>query len=564
MFFRSSRPGSVLLLCFFLFFTANMAFPQIVYQPYASDGVYDLLDELANERVITINDAVRPWPRTYIAAKLEEALGKKAQLTARQLGEIEYYLQDYRLETRAEVAGLKPLNAFQDRDHLATGLYPLSFNYRDSLFALGLRPAAGLEMMANDQNGAVTAVAGLDGYGYYSRHLGIYASYRYHYESQAFSAPAYFTIRPGGDISTQTNGEQYRHELRWGMIYSWKWGGIGVVNDRPQWGNAYYGTNILSGHAPAFTQIRLQLKPAAWFEFNYLHGWLGSAVVDSSRSWWNGNTYEEVMRRKYIASNMFSIMPLEGLNISVGNSIIYSDMGPHAAYMVPFLFFRLADYEVSGMSDDASSNSQMFFSISSRNIRHLHLYFGMFIDELSIYRIGDADRHNFFSYKGGFRLSNWPLKNASLTMEYTYTLPAVYQHYISTTTFASEQYTLGHYMRDNSHDLFVSIQYKPVARLSSTLSYNFGQHGNDATYGGAIKADEIPMLAEISWQKSIFMLKADYKLLANASLYAALRYSKIEGFDVDDKPAAYYLEKFSPEMFRGEHLTAILGFRLGL
>ena len=50
-------------------------------------------------------------------------------------------------------------------------------------------------------------------------------------------------------------------------------------------------------------------------------------------------------------------------------------------------------------------NSQMFFDISSRQIKHLHLYATWFIDEMSVSRFTKDDEWNFFSYKAGFRLN---------------------------------------------------------------------------------------------------------------------------------------------------------------
>ncbi|NQT76343.1 MAG: hypothetical protein HQ565_01425 [Bacteroidetes bacterium] len=261
---------------------------------------------------------------------------------------------------------------------------------------------------------------------------------------------------------------------------------------------------------------------------------------------------------------MFTIIPIPQLNISIGSSTIYSDIDVQVAYLVPFLFFRSADYGLSNMSDNASSNSQFFFDISSRNIRHLHLFFTFFVDELSVYRIGNSERHNFFSYKGGFRLSNWPVDNISLISEYTFTLPMVYQHYISTTTFESDSYSLGHYMRDNSHDLYMALVYKPLCGLRLELSYNFAQHGNNYVYGEYKPGDGAPILKDITWQKNIVGLKARYAFLSNATVFAGIYFSNIQGYDVDGLPPEYYLSLFTPEMYWNNTTSLWLGFRVGL
>ena len=62
-----------------------------------------------------------------------------------------------------------------------------------------------------------------------------------------------------------------------------------VVKDHFPWGKNNHITNILSGRSPSLAQIKLHIKPVQWFEFNYVHGWLISEVVDSIRPYILGN-----------------------------------------------------------------------------------------------------------------------------------------------------------------------------------------------------------------------------------------------------------------------------------
>jgi hypothetical protein len=73
-------------------------------------------------------------------------------------------------------------------------------------------------------------------------------------------------------------------------------------------------------------------------------------------------------------------------------------------------------------------------------------------------RIRDDDRTNFTSTKGGFRLSNWPLNNVAMTAEYTFTFPKTYQHRTPVTTYETNNFNLGHYLRDNSRELYLGLQ----------------------------------------------------------------------------------------------------------
>jgi len=439
----------------------------------------------------------------------------------------------------------------------------MAVTYRDSLVAFSLRPIFGIEYFINANESAFHRWGGAELFGYISKNFGAYTSLRDNHENVTMTDPEYFNQRIGAPVKGSQKGGVDYSEARGGAMISWNWGAVGVVKDQLVWGNNYYGSNILSGKTPSFGQIKLEIKPARWFEFNYIHGWLVSDVTDSSRSYWDGDTYREVMHSKYIAANMFTFIPWKHLNISLGNSIIYSDIGVQAAYLVPFLFYKSVDHTLNSTNNYAGQNSQMFLDISSRNIRHLHLYFSFFVDEFSIGRVTNSKEHNFLSYKGGFRLSNWPLKDLSLTTELTYTLPMTYQHRISTTTFESNSYNLGHYMRDNSMDFYMVVTYKPIRGLRIDLSYNYAKHGNNYIYGEYTPPDEAPILKDITWQKSIIGLKGKYEFINNAYVFLGVFISDIKGHDVDGITAEEYLMMFSPEMYWGNTTTVNLGFNIG-
>ena len=60
------------------------SYSQTVYQDISNKGIYNFLDELANEQIITINSSIKPYPRKLIAEKLHEASKKDSLLNVRQ------------------------------------------------------------------------------------------------------------------------------------------------------------------------------------------------------------------------------------------------------------------------------------------------------------------------------------------------------------------------------------------------------------------------------------------------------------------------------------------------
>ena len=414
-------------------------YSQEVPQAVSNYGIYDFLDELSNEQIISINSVVKPYSRLFIARCLHEAEGKQEVLNSRQQKELDFYLLDFgkelsegwrnnttpaRLNDVSRSGGAQWLKGGKGQKRMDL------FYYKDSLFALTVNPIFGGEVFTNSSGQATYWRNGIEARAYV-QHWGFYASLRDNHETPLLGLPAYLTDRVNGNIKEGNSWE----EMMGGVTYSWKWGNAGLVKDNLQWGDNYHGANIFGGNNPSFVQIRLHLSPVKWFEFNYFHGWLNSMVVDSSQSYWvtnsYGTSYREVYHKKFLAANMFTFIPVKNLNISAGNSIVYSDLGLFPAYLIPIFFYKAVDHSVNMGIDNM--NSQMFFDISSRQIKNLHLYATLFIDELSIPRILRKDEWNFLSYKAGFRINNFPVSKP-IFYHGIYTIPIplhfniMYQH----------------------------------------------------------------------------------------------------------------------------------------
>ncbi|MFT4806175.1 MAG: hypothetical protein ACI9YE_003406 [Psychroserpens sp.] len=141
-----------------------------------------------------------------------------------------------------------------------------------------------------------------------------------------------------------------------GISYAWKWGEVAIVKDNEIWGNNYNGSNILSGRTPSFPMLKFHMKPAPWLDFNSFHGWLVSEVLDRTRSYTAANGNERlVYRNKFMTANMFTITPSKGLNISLGNSIVYSDNSLNLVYFIPFMFYKSVDHTLIHLVDDQNS-----------------------------------------------------------------------------------------------------------------------------------------------------------------------------------------------------------------
>ena len=493
-------------------------FSQVVFEDVSNSGIYEFLDELANLRLIRLNSAIKPYSRDYIAARLAEAKSAdtaavsrddnhRRPLSDRQRKELNFYIQDYQLEKPlarvvqgaprlADHYGHKLSFLFPGQKNMVLALNPTGFHYRDSLFTFSIRPILGVQWMTNENGTEYHRWWGGSMFGYIGRNFGFYASLRDNNASIPLAEPEYFNQEQGAVYKPGSKQGVDFSDMRGGMIASVKWGSLGVMIDQPIWGDNYHGSNILSGKAPAFPYIQLHLNPVKWFDFNYMHGWLNSNIIDSSRSYYSGNIYRQVYRNKYIAANMFTFIPWRGLNLSFGNSIIYSDINVNPVYLIPFLFYNSVDAVKNNYVDYAGSNSQLFFNFSSRQIRHLHLFLSLYVDEWKTSRLLNKDKHNFTSLKAGLQLTGFPLQNLSFMAEYTRTQPMTYDHYLPVTTFSSNDFSLGHYLRENSQELYFGITFHPLRGVLIHAAYTIAQHGDEVPYviDGGYVVDEVPSI----------------------------------------------------------------------
>lgn len=533
---------------------------QVVYEHITNENIYEFLDELAIEQWIDINTAVKPYSRTFIADKLLEAQDYRNEMSARQQKEMDFYLKGFTLEIDKELKLNPKIDFLKNTNGFGFDINPFGGFYKDKLFSFQLQPLYGLNLFKNDNGTERFSYGGLQGYAYIGKHIGVYASLRDHHLTEILNSTDHLNLWEGGNFKSRDGGVDWS-EMRGGVTFAWNWGEIGLIKDHFEWGNNNHGANIFSAKQPSFAQITLKVKPSYWLEFNYVHGWLVSEVVDSTRSYWDGSSnnprYRTVFRPKWMTANMFTIRPVKGLNISLGNSIIYSDID-HPGFWIPLFIFKPVDhtYNATDSYGQAGQNSQLFGDVSVRLIKNIHFYGALFSDEIKFDRITNDSVHNFWSWKGGFELSNFLFNNYSLGLEYTKTLPGTYQHPISTTTFESNHYNLGHYLRDNSDEIYAFLLVKPIRGLHFRGEIFIARHGPDLRYENGADIVAEPFMEEVKWQNTTYAFNVKYEVVNNVYVWGNATISSIEG---DQE----LIEKWTPSFYWGDNITISGGFNIG-
>ncbi|CAN5688751.1 hypothetical protein BH11BAC1_BH11BAC1_23810 [soil metagenome] len=534
---------TAILFTFFFWSIAFQSRSQEVYQHISYTDIYDFLDELASSKIIDINSAVKPYARILIAEKLQEASSKRSELNKRQQGDLDFYLRDYNKELIQDKNFKRRLDLFY---------------FKDSLFSFTLNPILGVRYYTNDSGSFYHRWNGAEAYGYVGKNFAVYASLRDNHESLKLSNPAYLNLEQGAEYKGEKEGGDYS-EMRGGITYTWKWGSFGIIKDHFVWGDNEHGSNIFSGRTPSFAHLNLHLRPARWLDFNYIHGWLVSNVIDSSKVYYvNGSLNREVFRPKYVAANLATVTIVRGLDVSVGNSIVYSDQNVNLAYLIPVFFYKSVDHTQSSTgADELGQNAQMFFNISSRNIKNVHLYVAGFIDEISLHNAANKkEQSNFISGKVGLKISNLLHKNIFITAEYTRTNPVTYRHYVTTTTFESNGYNMGNYLGDNSQEGYLALGYKPLARLSLEVSYAKAQKGIEYYYDGhkGSNGKGLPFIDRVYWQSENAALKIQYQLVN--SVYGSLAIVNSNNSGILD-------DVYNMPFLKGNHTTISFAVNVG-
>ena len=503
------------------------------------NNVYSFIDELAGDHIVDSPSMIYPMSRKRIADLLRNADTEK--MSARQLEELEFYLKDF----NKEIYPHKDFNRRLDMLYL-----------RDSVFSLTINPIGGGNLWAGKNGTAYHWWNGIYAGGYVGN-WSFYASLQDNHESEQLMRPSFLTQDKGGTgRKIFSDGKQDYWEAKGGVIYSWKNGHLGLLLDNFTWGSGYNGTNLFSGRTPAFTHLSFNLRPAKWFELNYVHGWLVSEVVDSSQSSWvpvsTGFEYRTAYFRKFLAANMFTFKPIKGLYISAGNSIIYDYKTAHPVFFIPVLFYKAVDQHLNSMIYDM--NSQVFMDISARLIPHTHVYLSGFVDEMATKRIFNPDEFNFLSIKGGVRVSNL-LEGAYAGAEYTWTNAWTFRHIIPTQFFESNRYNLGHYLTDNAQELFLTSGYKPYRGMDVNISYTRSIKGPDFVLAEEQRLNQ-KSFVPIVWESDAFRFDLSWQVINDVWLRFGYRYQHVRGEES-------YVNLYTPEFWQGKTSTWNVGISLG-
>ncbi|MCS7052631.1 MAG: capsule assembly Wzi family protein [Ignavibacterium sp.] len=495
---------------------------QVVYEPLHRD-VYSFLSRIAQKGLIEYDDLIRPLTRKYIAEKISELNSIKNKLTPLEIDELEFYNSEFGREK-----DLIHQNSSEGSEinYLGKDNYGRIrlFSYRDKLFSLNVSPIFGATFGSRDGKSYRHIWNGLYFYGNLAW-LGFSFDFRDNNETGE-TIDKFKTFTPVTGTHTRfpkPNQIEYA-EAKTVLGLDWSWGSFSFGRDFMEWGYGKSGLLVLSQKAPSFPFLRLDIHPVDWLSFNYFHAFLSSDVVDSQRTYYHSLGWTRtIYRDKFLASHTLTLKPFKGLSLSFGESVVYSDK-LEFSYLFPLMFYRVNDHNLSRQSNDAGSNSQFFFNLSSRNhIPKTHLYGTIFIDEITIANLFDKEKQrNQFAFSLGASTTDLPINNLTFHLEYTKIYPFVYSHYIQTQTYQHASYPLGHWMGYNADQIYASLNYRIIRGLQTELYFQYIRKGDEGRVIQQYVQPQPPFLFGLRKNYSYFGGEVKYEIIHE--LFARFRF----------------------------------------
>jgi hypothetical protein len=521
--------GSIFLFLGLLL-SSIAGFSQVVYEN-PNNPIYKYLSRQAQKGNIEYNDLIQPISRRDIAGYLSTLQSQLDKLSIKEQKELAFFQQEY-AEFNTDI---QDTTTFFKKDQFGRRRF-LSVKTKD--FFLNGDPALSFETFNGSGKSVFRTATGLTFWGHAGKHIG----YQFYFQDitdrgDGIDSLRRFTPETGiirtANINPNAKTVNYSN-FRGSISYSWNNGSISVGQDQMLWGYGQNGRVVLSDKAPAYPMIRLDYQPLKWLRFNYMYAFLNSAVIDSAASYSKGNdlygTDREQYVNKYFVSHTLTFLPLKGLSLSVGESMVTSD-NFQVGYLIPIMFFKAFDQYDSRYKLSTGSNGQFFFNVSSRNhIPKTHIYASLFIDEIRTGSIfNKAKSRNQLGYNIGATRTDVFIPYLTLGMEYTRINPFAYNNLIPAQTYTNQTYLLGDWIGQNADRVSAWATYNPIPRLTTTVQFDYIRKGREGSLPDQYWAEpQPPFLSQgpVETQKQL-LIQANYELVHK--LYIKTAYQRQSG-----------------------------------
>lgn len=503
---------------------------QVVFEN-PNHPVYQFLARQAQKGNINFDDLIQPVSRKEISTLLHYLQDSVTTLSVKEKKEVTFYLNEYS-EFNAD---------YKDATHYIWGKDQYNnralLNVKKDDFILRADPALTYEYTAGRNKGVYKQATGMALWGQAGKHWSFQAYFQDINESgKGVDSLKRFSPETGiqrtANLNNKSTAVNYS-DVRGNITYAWNNGSISIGKDQILYGYGQEGRLILSDKAPSYPYLRLDYSPLKWLHFNYIFASLQSGIIDSARTYNKGNSLygnnREIYVPKYMASHSLNFLPVKGLELSVGESMISSDqLDP--GYLIPVLFYKAYDQYASRYKITTGSNGQFFFQVSSRNhIPKTHLYATLFIDEIRLETAFDpAKSRNQLGFNIGVSRTDLFIPYLTAGLEYTRINPFVYNNLIPAQTYTNQTYLLGDWIGQNADKVIGWLSYNPFPRLITTAQLIYVRKGMEGSVLDQYFAEPQPKFLQqgpVQSQTQI-SLEARYELIHRLFLRLAYQHQK--------------------------------------
>ena len=485
--------------------------------------VHPFLYRMAQKGLIEYNDLIKPINRVNVLNALNVLKQRDSILGNVEKSELSFYLQEYNRPLKEQISLFKK---DQNKRWRAGAIVANDFEfYIDPLLGINNFSGTNKNIKQLSNGFELWGTAGKNkslGYQVYYRDYTERGNVNNNFREES---PTQGTILIGAKSDNKINYTDIRANIN----YSFKKGNISLGKDNLIWGYGENSNIVLSNKAPSYPFIRLDYKPLKWLNFNYTHAWLNSNLTDSSLSYLTNsgriqNDTRVVFVPKFLATHSIELQPMKGLNIAIGESIVYSDqMDP--GFLIPINLFKFYDNNRSNYLIEAGSNGQYFLSLSSRNqIKNIHLYSTLFIDEIKVSSLfNKTESRNQLGFNVGGSFTDVFIPYLTIGAEYTIVNPFVYSNLIPAQTYTSYNYSLGDWMGNNFDRAIVFAKYTPMAKLKLLARFQKIHKGGAGTIYEQYAVQPQPsFLFDYIKTRSDVFLQARYEYINNIYLNTSL------------------------------------------
>ena len=484
----------------------------------------EFLDRMAQKGNIVFNDLMKPVDRTTVYNLLAQ-LQNKSDLLPIEKKEIAFYMSLYKFDNLNDTSISSKSNNYKfSYLHKNISYDPHVFTYTDKDFRIMADPVLETSINTFSKNSFLTST-GFQIMGYAEKRIGFQLSFRDVNETGNFDSTRTDNNLTGINRKTTTSSNLLNYaQFNATASYRFNKGMFTIGQDQHVLGYGKMGNIVLSDKAPSYPFVRMQYQPNAWLKFSYMHAWLQSGVINTTKTYGLLNTVYGGARVQYVpkflATHFIEITPIKGLSINVGESIVYTD-NLELPYLVPISFFKAYDNSKFGDNISAGANGQIFMGFSSRNqIPKTHLYGQLFIDEIRVGSMfNETQSRNQWAYQLGATVTDVYLPTLTFNAEYTRINPFVYRNFIPAQNYSSANYSLGDWMGANADRLVFSANYKLKANMSLKTYLALMTKGEQGTieeqYFGS---PQLPFGYNKLYNRTLLGLEYKYEVFNNLSL----------------------------------------------